>query len=388
MGWYSCWNNAGAVAQTSYGFGGIQILAHNYNINVWPGSRSTYVSKAPLNNLGFTVQATDPLSYNNAVGGCFQTQIDCAGTGNYVNTGTSCTGSGQTNVLTQNYNADYTVPEGGSSYWIINAFGVNSCNYQNPGVYRTLISVNGGGSTGPQYGAANVIVFPQKPLSVNVIATPSSGGTPLNNVKISADAEGIMPAGGPWGPVSLTLRCDGNLKLEQALAAGADPTAAQTVDGSDGSISDAYYVNFNSQPMTSSIKHDFSCSYATAGTRTPTVVVSQNSGTAAGGTNVYAIGQLDCTGNGAPLTAPADFNLKWNTQNTTTCNAGVSIVKSYSGVSSYTNATNWATSQLPVGNQTFLNVPEGNYIYSLTCTGNVPTDTVESTCAVQVNPKQ
>ncbi len=382
MGWFTCWNTTGATATTDYTFGPINILARNYNVNIWPNSQSPYVGKAPQNT-SFVVQVTFPNQYNNSVGGSFTYHIDCGDGTPVKDINGYASGSIYVNNIT--YDSNYN-PIGSAGQWALNAANISGCNYTSPGVYRVLIGTDGGGATRTQYGASNIILFPSVKLSAQVIAVPATGDAPLNNVKVHADAAGIMPAIGQWGPVDLLLRCDGNLQYEQAIASGVSSGIAAQNYGGDGQVSDAYHINFNTSgtPMVSTLSHDFTCSYPIAGTHTPTVVVQQNGLTGAGGTKVYVVGQLKCDGTDI-LKSPTNYRLDWDTANTDHCDASTKTFKSYSGFN-YFDATNFIGRQSPKGSQTFYHVPSGQYEYDLSCIGTDPTQNVQSSCAVTVTP--
>lgn len=384
------------TATTDYYLPSFTILQRSYLLNIWPNSQSPYVGTAPQ-SVGFTVQAWQSNGYcppgancNFSVSGYFTYHVNC-GDGSPVKTVSGYAG-GSTYVNTVTYNSRYQ-SIGSSGQWVSNAFSTGAvCNYQSPGVYQVSIGVDGI-SNNTVDGGTTVTLLPSGPPSVTVSANPTTGDTPLNNVAITANISNLMPSAyDGWGSVEVDLRCDGNLPLEQDLAAGVNPGAAASVYGSDGQISNSYFFNFNSVPLVSSTSTTMSCSYSVGGTHTPTVVVTQNSITAAGGTKVYAVGELKCDGTDV-LKAPADYRLDWNTLNTNHCTAGsnwsslpISQLPQNFWNLGGANGLGFSGMQSASGTRIFYNVEPGNYIYNLDCVNSGGTQHVTSTCAVKVTP--
>jgi hypothetical protein len=279
-------------------------------------------------------------------------------------------------VLNVNYDANYK-STGGSGTWVQGATNIGSCSYTNPGVYHVDIGVDGGGAARTQHGAADVTLFPSSKLSIQV-TVPTLENAPY--VTIQADAAGIMPATGQWGSVDMILRCDGNLQYEQAIASGVSPDVATRVYGGDGQINDTYNINFNTPdtPKVSTASHGFTCNYQIAGTHTPTVVVQQNSITAAGGSEINVPGELKCDGRSINETKlHSALTLDWAAQKIDHCNA----LGDGWGWNGKTNVT--SPYIIPD-----LNATVGRtYTYTVRCyDSSDPSKYIESSCLVKVTP--
>jgi hypothetical protein len=362
---YVC-QNTGQSASTDDYPGGIQIVALNYGVNIYPSNVSMLVRNAPINNVSFTANITltqcgGSGCFNNPVGGSFPIILNCGNGAAPIDTNINTGGTAEVN--TQNYNSSFQ-PIGGSGVSLQDAFSVGSCSYPTAGIYQPSIVIGNGNGSGNY---ATVVALPSGPPSVTVTASPNygtvgkttSGTAESVSLQVDADAEGILPATGVWGPVELLVSC-----------------------GEDGQIDGSYNINFNTAgtPMSSSLVHDFTCTYSAAGTYTPTVTVEQNGLSASGSTKVILSGQLACGGTTVE-TAPANYVLSWDAENADNCTASTLLNNaSYSGVDNFSGPQQAASSSF-----IFSNVPAGNYEYELNCIGTDAAKTpVTGDCKVDV----
>lgn len=365
---YYCWGDYSNVTATyDLPIAPFQILSYSYGISATPNGSP---------NVSFVIQTVYQQLYGSSwFGGVYNRAV-----GGYVNYSIDCYGDGK-DIVNASGNSNATVMYAGQPAAAYNTGPV--CKYTSPGVYSVLMKLNSsssGATTADYRPAATVTILPSAPLSVQVTATPASGEAPLNNVKIHADAAGIMPATGKWASVTMYLRCDGNLQYENAVARGMTPDAAARAYGADGAVNDGYDINFGAAgtPMVSTASRDFSCSYPTAGTHTPTVVIQQSTSTAASGSKVDVTGELKCDGQSTNETKlHSTLTLDWATQYTNRCDA-LGDGWGWSG-------RNNVISPFVIPD---LNATVGRtYTYTVRCyDSSDPSKYIESSCLVKVTP--
>jgi hypothetical protein len=393
-----CFSNP-VTAEADFTLPSFTILPKDYVVNVWPDTQSPYVGKSPQ-NVGFAIQSWQTNAYcppgvncDFSVGGYFTYHVDC-GDGSPVKNISGYAG-GSTDITDINYNSQY-VSQGGGFQWVYNALNTGPiCDYTSPGVYQVQVSTDGlSGSSGTVYGGATVTLLPSGQLTDTVSVVPTTGEAPLNGVGIKANVSNIMPATGSWGMVNMSLRCDGNLPLEQNLIAGANPASAAYVYGNDGPIDSSSFINFNNSgtKLVSTTSTPFTCNYAQAGTHTPTVVVQQNGITAAAGAKVYVTGKLKCDGTDV-LKAPTDYRLDWNTLDADHCavqsqwnSLPISqLPENFINIGG-SNGLGFSGTQPASGSHTFYDVEPGYYQYNLDCVSSDGTEDATSSCGVTVTP--
>ena len=216
------------TATTSYSLPSFQILSKDYVVNssaygqdyYWPGcgyssscyargssAQNPYVAQAPQ-DVGFNLVATQTngyCAYGNcifSVGGYFTYNVDC-GNGTPVQSVSGYAGGTSGWGSNESYNVFTTSP---------------ICEYTKPGVYQVTMNTNSlSGSSGAS-GGTTVTLLPSGNITDKVGAVPNSGGNPLNNVAINTNVSNMMRRVARL--VTLTIRCNGNLALEQAIASG------------------------------------------------------------------------------------------------------------------------------------------------------------------------